>query len=70
MQGSCWEEEGLLPEMPGAGANSTDEQMTFGHLLSGDLNMGVHSLSRLLPVRCLNGLLLLMAGQASRLLSA
>lgn len=57
MPGSCWEEEVL--------------SLTFGHLLSGDLNMAVHSLSPLAPVRCLNGLLLLlMAGQASRLLSA
>lgn len=45
--------------------------MTFGYLLSGDLNMVVHSLSPLVPVQCLDGpLLLLMASQASLPLSA
>lgn len=40
MQGGCREEEGLLSEVPGA--DCTDEQM-FDRLLSGDLDVVVHS---------------------------
>lgn len=56
-----------MSEMPGA--DCTDEQMMFGHLLSGDLDIVVHSLSPVGPDLCLDEpLLLLMAARASLLL--